>query len=72
MKVRSVRIALLAAVSLLLLMPGANLLRPNSPPDLPADLAATDGATDDGTYSMVAARAAAQSSSVWQLLSAQR
>ena len=67
MNVRSVRIALLAA-SLLLLTQGANLPRPNSLPDLHTDLAATASDTDNGNYSMVAAQAAAQSSSVWQLL----
>jgi hypothetical protein len=71
MNVRLARTALLAA-GLLLLTQGANLSQPNPLPDSHPDLTSMANGTDDPNYGLAAARAAAQSSSVWQLLAAQR
>jgi len=71
MKIRSVRAALLAA-GLLLLAQGAHLSPPNTLPDPRTQLAATASAAEGDTYSQLAAQAAARSTSVWQLLCAQR
>jgi hypothetical protein len=62
----------LLAAGLLLLAQGAHLSQPSTLPDPRTQLAPMARAAEDDTYSLLAAQAAAQSTSVWQLLCAQR